>query len=379
MTRAEFGKNFLNYLDLWHFSPPYICPLEVFWQSPSEPTLAWTSIPSNSMLRRPINLQEFKQDLLPSGDIRPVITKPVGWIFEISDSNPIWGNAENAEGPSHPTKNKGLRRFHRARTGKCGTRGHQNTENPENAADWLSYDLCDPEGLSCQCLGHKTWDIVFFASCWHRALPACLPALQASGRESIWQAVVFSFFKSSLDCNLGIYAGLYHSVDSMGRLKIGVRYKSLFQLLVACFGLVRLAKDTHTHTPKTPARPPACPPTHPNKQRFAWVIPGSFAWTRPSYLLVRNRKPNTQKSSCRLSAEMGDSWRCSGICHSWALLAVRTSAAVLLEETCVSASGIQGRCNCTPIDDRHRMRRFSIKREPIQTFGIDLQIVDTNF
>ena len=38
------------------------------------------------------------------GHLRPVVIKPVGRIFEISDSNPIGEDAENAETPLTPEK-----------------------------------------------------------------------------------------------------------------------------------------------------------------------------------------------------------------------------------------------------------------------------------
>ena len=60
----------------------------------------------------------------PSGEIgpghlRPVILKPVGRIFGISDSNPIQENAENADVPPTP--------------GKQGSEEIPQNENAENA------------------------------------------------------------------------------------------------------------------------------------------------------------------------------------------------------------------------------------------------------
>ena len=65
------------------------------------------------------------------GHLRPVILKPVGRIFEISDSNPIQGTCGKCGRSLTPQKNRGLRRFHRTKTrktrkmrtpkrGKCG-------------------------------------------------------------------------------------------------------------------------------------------------------------------------------------------------------------------------------------------------------------------
>ena len=61
--------------------------------------------------------------------LRSVTIKPVGRIFEISDSNPIRVNAENEEkGPSHPTK---TRVRGDATEQKCGKRGKCRHENAE--------------------------------------------------------------------------------------------------------------------------------------------------------------------------------------------------------------------------------------------------------
>ena len=50
--------------------------------------------------------------------LRPVIIKPVGRIFEISDSNPIRRKCGKCGRPLSPYKNKGLRRLHRAKARK---------------------------------------------------------------------------------------------------------------------------------------------------------------------------------------------------------------------------------------------------------------------
>ena len=52
------------------------------------------------------------------GHLRPVILKPVGRIFEISDSKPIRGKRGKCGKSLSPKKNKGLRRFRRAITRK---------------------------------------------------------------------------------------------------------------------------------------------------------------------------------------------------------------------------------------------------------------------
>ena len=73
------------------------------------------------------------RELLP-GHLRPVILKPVGRIFEISDSKPIRGKRGKCGKSLSPLKNKGLRRFRSAKTqktqkmrtrkrGKCGKCG----------------------------------------------------------------------------------------------------------------------------------------------------------------------------------------------------------------------------------------------------------------
>ena len=59
----------------------------------------------------------MKRHEVPS-HLRPVILKPVGRIFEISDSKPIQGKCGKCGRPSHPRKTKGLRRFHRTKTRK---------------------------------------------------------------------------------------------------------------------------------------------------------------------------------------------------------------------------------------------------------------------
>ena len=46
-------------------------------------------------------------------------------------------NAENADGPSHPSKQVVLGDAAERKCGKCG---HQNPENAETAADWLQCD-----------------------------------------------------------------------------------------------------------------------------------------------------------------------------------------------------------------------------------------------
>ena len=55
--------------------------------------------------------------------LRPVILKPVGRIFEISDSSPTQRKCGKCGRPSHPRKTR--------------ERGHENAENAENADDWL--------------------------------------------------------------------------------------------------------------------------------------------------------------------------------------------------------------------------------------------------
>ena len=68
------------------------------------------------------------------GHLRPVILKPVGRIFEISDSKPIRAKRGKCGKSLSPQKNKGLRRFRRAsarktrkmrtrKRGKCGKCG----------------------------------------------------------------------------------------------------------------------------------------------------------------------------------------------------------------------------------------------------------------
>ena len=52
------------------------------------------------------------------GHLRPVIIKPVGRIFEISDSNPKRRKCGKCGRSLSPQKSKGLRRFHRAKTRK---------------------------------------------------------------------------------------------------------------------------------------------------------------------------------------------------------------------------------------------------------------------
>ena len=65
------------------------------------------------------------------GHLRPVFPKPVGRIFEISDSKPIRGKRGKCGKSLSPQKNKGLQRFRRAKN-------EENAENAdaENAADW---------------------------------------------------------------------------------------------------------------------------------------------------------------------------------------------------------------------------------------------------
>ena len=64
----------------------------------------------------------------------PVIIKPVGRILESAIRTRCGENAENAEGPSHPWRT-------RVWGDSCGRKrgkwGHENSENAENAADWL--------------------------------------------------------------------------------------------------------------------------------------------------------------------------------------------------------------------------------------------------
>ena len=57
------------------------------------------------------------QEEIP-GHLRPVILKPVGRIFEISDSNPIRRKYGKCGRSLSPEKNKGLRRLHGAKTRK---------------------------------------------------------------------------------------------------------------------------------------------------------------------------------------------------------------------------------------------------------------------
>ena len=69
--------------------------------------------------------------------LRPVTIKPVGRIFEISDSNPIWRKCRKCGRPLSPYKNKGLRRLLRAKKRKMRKMRTRNAENAENAADGL--------------------------------------------------------------------------------------------------------------------------------------------------------------------------------------------------------------------------------------------------
>ena len=60
----------------------------------------------------------FVSELQNPGHLNSVILKPVGRIFEISDSKPIQGKCGKCGRPSHTRKNKGLRRFRRTKTRK---------------------------------------------------------------------------------------------------------------------------------------------------------------------------------------------------------------------------------------------------------------------
>ena len=53
------------------------------------------------------------------GHLRPVIIKPCGRIFEISDANPIQGKCGKCGRALSPQKSKGLRRVHGAKTWKA--------------------------------------------------------------------------------------------------------------------------------------------------------------------------------------------------------------------------------------------------------------------
>ena len=68
-----------------------------------------------------------EKDYLPS-HLRPVIIKPVGLIFEISDSNPTRGKCGKCGRPLSPYKNKGLRRFHRAKLQKIWKMQHESAD-----------------------------------------------------------------------------------------------------------------------------------------------------------------------------------------------------------------------------------------------------------
>ena len=72
--------------------------------------------------------------------LRPVILKPVGRIFEISDSKLIQGKCGKCGRPSQPRKTRvrgDSAERKRGKHGKCGKCGRENTENAENADDWL--------------------------------------------------------------------------------------------------------------------------------------------------------------------------------------------------------------------------------------------------
>ena len=56
------------------------------------------------------------------GHLRPVIVKPVGRIFEMSDSNPTKGKPRKCGRSLSPQKNKSLRRFHGANLRKTRTK-----------------------------------------------------------------------------------------------------------------------------------------------------------------------------------------------------------------------------------------------------------------
>ena len=68
----------------------------------------------------PYKLTRVSETPTPTGPghLRPVIIKPVGRMFEISDLNPIRGKRGKCERSLSPRKNKGLRRFHWAKTRK---------------------------------------------------------------------------------------------------------------------------------------------------------------------------------------------------------------------------------------------------------------------
>ena len=62
------------------------------------------------------------------GNLRPVTIKPVGRIFEISDSNPMRGKCGKCGRSLSPQRNKGLRRsttrkMQKRTRGKCGKSG----------------------------------------------------------------------------------------------------------------------------------------------------------------------------------------------------------------------------------------------------------------
>ena len=60
----------------------------------------------------------FSANVHDPGHLRPVILKPVGRIFEISDSHPRQGKCGKCGKSLSPQKNKGLRRSRRAKTRK---------------------------------------------------------------------------------------------------------------------------------------------------------------------------------------------------------------------------------------------------------------------
>ena len=72
--------------------------------------------------------------------LRPVILKPVGRIFEMSDSNPIQGKCGKCGRPSHPRKTRVWGDSVERKSGKRGKCGRGNVENAENADDWLQCD-----------------------------------------------------------------------------------------------------------------------------------------------------------------------------------------------------------------------------------------------
>ena len=97
------------------------------------PPIEGSAVPSSKA--RPNN-QPIRTSMYENpGHLRPVILKPVGRIFEISDSKPIQGKCGKCGKSLSPQKNKGLRRFRRAKNerktrkvrtrkrGKCGKCG----------------------------------------------------------------------------------------------------------------------------------------------------------------------------------------------------------------------------------------------------------------